>query len=318
MSTTASQSTTWKEKTEPYRNELIAGGIIIIAHIVVVSILWEYLAEHFGKPRGFLILISLPAIVFFFFLLRYLIKKLLIKPAKQELKTMMASTIEEVLRKYEDRILRPQKDDLTVTFENMQRKYQGVHFNALRSTNEFTTKGECDTVKVGLMKGVQKCVHAIHQIEPFLPLPGDSPDDYHYFHENIEARKRIRKEHDGGQEYDIHRIFVISEKALEDQKKAEQIKEKIKEHSDVGFDVKVVLKEKLEEPLTFEFGIYDDEIVFRLSINYVDKKYGEGVVYFNKDVLNDVYKKRFDEIGVQSLKPDDFWKKYPLESFIKK
>lgn len=315
MSTpTPTSPKTWREILKPYRTELIAGGIVIVAHIVIVSMLWEYLAEHYGKPLGFLILISIPLTVFCLFLLRYLLRKFVLDPFTRNLTTTVATAVDDVLHKYEETVLRKPVDDIRDKFERMQQKYNWINFKAARSINEFSAK-EMNKVKIGLMKGVNDCVYAIHRIETYLKL--EPEDETNYFEDNKKALERIRIHHTNpgdNHDHNIHRIFIISLEALNDETLRSQIQLKIDAHCNANMDIKVVLKENLIEVPAFEFAIYDNEIALKLIVNQHGQSYGEGTVYFNEAVIKDVYKERYKEIEAQSLKAEDFWKKYMVKA----
>lgn len=307
MPTQPSPPKTLKEKLEPYRAEVIFG---IITHIVVVSILWDSLVEHFGKLLVLLILFSLILVVLFLFLIRRLLGRFVIVPFKQDLTNMLTNAVNEVFQRYETTILRKPEDDAREKFERMQQKYSWIHFKEARSINEFSLR-ESNKVKIGFMKGVQNCVYAIHRIETYLSL--DPEDETNYFEDNKKALERIRSQYDSpsdSHDHNIHRIFIISREALDDPTLQGQIKSKIEAHCKEDMDIKVVLKENLIEVPAFEFAIYDNEIVLKLIINQHARCYGEGTVYFNEAVVNDVYKERYKEIEAQSIKAEDFWKKY--------
>ena len=370
MSTPTSPKT-WKEKLEPYRAELIAGGIVIAAHIVIVSILWESLAHHFGKLLGLLILFSLPLITFCLFALRRLVARLVIGPFKEDLTnrvthiltrheatantrlndmaaeivTSTAATCDKMIVKHDATItpkleLMIAKHDQAVSskladmarmfetkiasihfsnagyedkYEKMKAKYKDVTFKDVNSINEFTP-AEANAVKIGLIKGVQHYVYAIHRVEAFLPLPMDPQDDRNYFNANRRALDNIKYNHPADsdrEEYNIHRIFVVSREALEDADRVSKLKSKVREHNDARFDIRMVLKEELEEQPPYEFAIYDNEIALRLGINQLEKRYGEGIVYFDDAVWRDVYSRRYKAIEAESCKPEEFWEKLP-------
>jgi len=305
----ASPPKKWKEKLEPYRHEVGAIVLAVIAHIILYSFLWEFLKEHYGKPLGFLILTSPLLIVLCLFFLLYLTRRLLIKPLKEGMKIALA----EALQEYGDKSLRSPQDNLIDKFERMQKKYSWIHFKEARSINEFSVR-ETNKVKLGLMKGVEKCVYAIHRIETYLPL--DAEDETNYFEDNKKALERIRKTYDSpgdSHDHNIHRIFIISKEALEDPSMQGRIRSKIEDHCKAEMDIKVVLKDNLIEVPAFEFAIYDREIALKLVINQHSRSYGEGIIYFNDAVVNDVYQERYKDIEAQSLKAEDFWKKYPTK-----
>lgn len=196
--------------------------------------------------------------------------------------------------------------------ERLQSKYKAMSFRDPRSTQDFS-RSEVPRLKIDLMKGVQHSVYAIYQIEPYLPLPQELPDGENYFEENKRALERIRNNHPlstDGNEYTIHRIFIVSSEALSDPKRMEQIKASIDAHCRAGFSIRIALKEDLEELILYEIAIFDDEIALRISIDHHEKRYGEGVVYFDDAVIRDVYLRRYREIAAQSYLPKEFWDKY--------
>jgi hypothetical protein len=189
----------------------------------------------------------------------------------------------------------------------------------MNSINEFTA-AETKAVKLGLMKGVQDSVHGMYLVEPYLPMPQSVQDDVNYFEENKNAYLRIEENHPNKndlEENNIHRIFIISSEFLEDDAgKVDQIKTIIAEHKERKFDVKVVLKEDLKELPTFEFAIYDNEIVLRLSIDHKLKDFGDGIVFFDDAVLRDVYRRRYKDIEAEGCIPSEFWEKPEVKNLI--
>lgn len=206
--------------------------------------------------------------------------------------------------------------DSSEKFERLKNKYKDVSFKSMNSTSEFTSS-EANAVKIGLMRGVQHSVYAIYRVEAYLPLPMSTHDDQIYFEANKQALLRIKKNHlseNDRRKYNIHRIFIMSRDTLEDPDRVREIKEKLQEQSNAGFDVLIALKEELLEPPTYEFAIYDYEIVLRLNIDQVGRRYGEGIVYFDDAVLRDVYSRIYKDIEAESSAPEEFWKRIGHET----
>jgi hypothetical protein len=167
-------------------------------------------------------------------------------------------------------------------------------------------------VKIGLIKGVQHNVYATYTIDIDSHLPSEEVDERNYFDGNKAAHRRIRKNHLNDDEYNIHRIFIISQAALDHHKDRLKIRAAIEHHIDADFDIKLIRKEDLPEQLPYEFAIYDDEIVFRLSLGPTGKVLDKGRTYFDDAIVQEIFKEGYREIEARSFKPHDFWQLFPI------
>ena len=81
-------------------------------------------------------------------------------------------------------------------------------------------------------------------------------------------------------------------------------------HCEAGFDIRIAFKEDLREVPDWEFGIYDDEIALRLSLDKDNQGYGVGTIYSDR-IMVQAYQERFDIIKAKSYKADkNFWNRY--------
>jgi hypothetical protein len=213
-----------------------------------------------------------------------------------------------LLDKIEERVVKANRESASLKFsshENLREKY-----NLKKDWHPVIdfTSAEVDAVKLELMNKVEDRVSAIHWVESPLPLPLEKADDQNYFDSNKGALERIRSKHHNPterQDYSIHRIFIVTKTELADLARRSKIMEKIHEHHEAKFDIRIAFKEDLKEVPRWEFAIFDDEIALRLSLDKDNRDYGEGSIYIDEHMVHK-YRERFNTIRAKSYEYRDF------------
>lgn len=196
-------------------------------------------------------------------------------------------------------------------FDRLKIKYD-VELRPMR-LQEYEDLAGFHRVKIGLINGVEESVFATYVIERFSSLPLETDDEVNYFNGNLEALKRMRAKYpDDTKKHGIHRIFIISQDALDNHEKRHEFQSRIVQHVTAGFSITMVRKEDLDDQLRLEFAIFDDEIVFELRIGDSGKGFRKGTIYFDEAIVQSVYKERYREIESRSCSPDKFWSRYHI------